>query len=128
MALQWTIARANLDPIQGRERSGYRPVLVVSAEPINEHYDVVLVVPITSRKEGRAVRLGEVMLPAGTGGLPLDSLALCYQTRAIDKSRLVRTSGFVDDSELRKSILQMLATCLDIQPDDLTSAIHDADV
>jgi len=50
-------------------QAGERPVLVVSAEPINRHYAVVMVVPITSRKNARPARLGEVLLPAGIGGL-----------------------------------------------------------
>lgn len=78
-AYQWTVFHADLDPALGREQAGERPVLVVSAEPLNLFYDVVTVVPITSRKNQRPARLGEVLLPAGAGGLRVDLFALCYQ-------------------------------------------------
>ncbi len=50
--------------------------------------DVVMVAPITNRKNNRPARLGEVLLPSGTGGPPRESFALCYQVRSLDKSRL----------------------------------------
>jgi mRNA interferase MazF len=114
MKYQWLIFQADLDPIIGREQAGERPVLVLSAEPLNEHYDVVMVAPITRRKEGRPARLGEVLLPAGTGGLPLESFALCYQVRALDKSRLGRLYGEVSDPGLQEQIQETLADCFDL--------------
>ncbi len=68
MAYQWLVFQADLEPTSGHEQSGRRPVLVVSAEPLNDAYGVVSVVPITSRKNNRLPRLGEVLLPAGTAG------------------------------------------------------------
>ncbi len=114
MTHQWTIFHADLDPTVGREQAGERPVLVVSAEPLNDVYDVVMVAPITSRKNNRPARLGEVLLPAGTGGLRVDSLALCYQVRTLDKSRLTRTYGEITDTDVRDQIRDTLALCLDM--------------
>src|SRR5438046_211478 len=115
MAYQWHVFRARLDPVQGREQAGERPVLVVSAEPLNERYSVVMVVPVTSRKGERPARLGEVFLSAGTAGLPLDSFALCYQVRAIDKGRLAQPYGEVPTGPIRAEISAILAMCLDIE-------------
>ena len=84
---QWSVFVADLEPVIGREQGSRRPVLVVSAEPLNKFYEVVTVVPITSRKNSRAARPGEVLLAPGTGGLRQESFALCYQARALDKSR-----------------------------------------
>ncbi len=50
---QWTIFHADLDPTVGREQAGEQPVLVVSAEAMNAVYDVVMVAPLTSRKNNR---------------------------------------------------------------------------
>lgn len=116
MNYQWRVFQANLDPITGREQAGVRPVLVISAEPLNDHYRVVTVIPITSRKDARPERLGEVLLSAGEGGLPQESFALCYQVRALDKSRLGRLYGEVTDWALRRRLLDILATCFDIIP------------
>src|SRR5947208_3441396 len=83
-----------------QEAAGDRAVLVLSAEPLAERYDVVMVAPVTNRKRGRPARLGEVLLPAGTAGLAHDSFAICYQVRALDKSRLGRLYGEVSDPRL----------------------------
>jgi mRNA interferase MazF len=114
MILQWAILHANLDPIHGREQAGDRSVLVISAEPLNERYDVVTTIPLTSRKAARQARLGEVLLPAGVAGLKQDSFVLCYQARALDKSRLGRLYGHITDEHLKMRIQSMLAECLDI--------------
>ena len=114
MALQWSIFSAKLDPAVGHEQAGHRPALVVSAEPLNEHYAVITIAPITSRKGGRPPRLGEVLLPAGTGGLPLDSFVLCYQSRAIDKSMLGKLYGEISDENLKIQIAATIIDCFDL--------------
>lgn len=114
MAYQWTIYQADLDPAIGREQAGERPVLVISAEPINEIYDVVMVIPITIRKNNRQARLGEVLLPAGVAGLHRESFALCYQVRTLDKSRLTNIYGELRDISIQEQIHEMIAFCLDI--------------
>ena len=114
MPLQWRVIRAALDPSFGREQAGERPVIVISAEPLNEQYEVVMVLPVTSRKRDRAIRLGEVLIPAGTAGLPHDSIALCYQARAIDKQRLLTSYGEIPEGSLRKDISDTLLDCLDL--------------
>ena len=35
MDYQWSVFQADLDPVIGHEQAGRRPVLVVSAEPLN---------------------------------------------------------------------------------------------
>ena len=114
MSYQWGVFQASFSPTVGREQAGVRPVLVLSAEPLAERYDVVMVAPVTSRKGERTARLGEVLLPAGCAGLARDSFALCYQIRALDRSRLGRSYGEVQDPRLQAAILAMLADGFDI--------------
>ena len=91
---QWHIFLAALDPTRGAEQSGRRPVLVISREQINQLLPVVNVIPMTSRKSAeRVIYPNEVLLPAGVAGLRVDSIALCYQIRTLDKSRLERDWG-----------------------------------
>jgi mRNA interferase MazF len=111
---RWTIFHADLSPTMGREQAGERPVLVVSAEALNAAYDVVMVAPLTSRKNNRPARLGEVLIPAGEGGLRVDSFALCHQVRALDKKRLTRRYGRIADVDLQEQILDTLALCFDM--------------
>ncbi len=112
---QWSIWLANLDPVVGSEQGRTRPVLVISDGSLNEILPVVNVIPITSRKPKRRVYPNEAFLPAKTGGLTLDSIALCYQIRTLDKRRLTEVFGVIDDEDLRRSILDALRFQLGIQ-------------
>lgn len=114
MAYQWFVLQADLEPTVGHEQAGRRPVLVVSAEALNDSYGIVSVISITSRKNNHPARLGEVLLPAGTAGLPSESFALCYQVRTLDKTCLERVYGELTDFTLRRQILRTLAECFDM--------------
>jgi mRNA interferase MazF len=104
---QWHVFLASLDPTKGSEQAGRRPVLVISRERINELLPVVNVIPLTSRKSpSRVIYPNEVLLPAGVAGLTVDSIALCYQIRTLDKSRLEQDLGELVDASLRQKILE----------------------
>ncbi|MCZ7568696.1 MAG: type II toxin-antitoxin system PemK/MazF family toxin [Ardenticatenaceae bacterium] len=106
---------ASLDPTRGSEQAGRRPVLVVSRERINQLLPVVNVIPLTSRKSAsRIIYPNEVLLPAGVAGLAVDSIALCYQIRTLDKSRLEQGLGDLVDVSLRREILEAIRFQLDM--------------
>ena len=107
MTYQWHVFLASLDPTQGSEQAGTRPVPVVSREQANQLLSVVNVVPLTSHK-GRRIYPNEVLLSAGTAGLRVDSIALCYQLRTLDRARLGRDFGEVADASLRQTILDAI--------------------
>lgn len=109
MMYQWRIFTAVLDPVRGSEQAGQRPVLVVSRENINQILPVVNIVPLTSLKSpDRRIYPNEVLLPAGTGGIAVDSLVLCYQIRTLDKSRLIVEIGAIADRKLRSQVIAAL--------------------
>jgi len=109
MKYQWHIFLASLDPTRGSEQAGKRPVLVISREHINQLLPVVNVIPLTSRKSpSRTIYPNEVLLPAASVGLRMDSIALCYQIRTLDKSRLERDLGELVDVKLRQEILEAI--------------------
>lgn len=115
MNYQWHIFIASLDPIKGSEQAGVRPVLVVSREEINQLLPVVNVIPVTSKKDvERTIYPNEVLLPAGTAGLKVASIALCYQIRTLDKNRLQKVVGVVNSNNLRQKITKALQFQLDI--------------
>ena len=115
MTYQWCIFTAMLDPVRGSEQAGQRPVLVVSRETINQILPVVNVVPLTSLKSPeRRIYPTEVFLPAGAGRISVDSIALCYQVRTLDKSRLLTEIGELSDRKLRSQVLAALRFQLDI--------------
>ena len=112
---RWSIWRASLDPIIGSEQGKTRPVLVISESALNNILPVVNVIPLTSRKPGRRVYPNEVLLISGTAGLSEDSLALSYQIRTLDKRRLTRLYGNLDDPVLQEAILGALCFQLGIR-------------
>jgi len=115
MTYQWHVYTAVLDPVRGSEQAGQRPVLVVSRESINQILPIINVVPLTSLKSSdRKIYPNEVLLPAGTGGIALDSIVLCYQVRTLDKNRLLTELGEITDRKVRSQIVSALRFQLDI--------------
>ncbi len=84
MNYQWHIYLASLNPAKGSEQSGRRPVLIISRESINQ------------------------ILPK------MDSIALCYQVRTLDKSRLEEDVGELVDAKLRQEVIEALRFQLEI--------------
>jgi mRNA interferase ChpB len=101
----------SLDPTQGHEQRGHRPVLVVSPAPFNQLTGAPLVVPITSggnfaRTAGFAVTL------AGTG-LKTQGVVRCDQARVLDlHARRGRKVETAPDTVIAE-VLAKLATLLD---------------
>lgn len=104
MNYKWSIFTADLNPVQGSEQRGKRPVLVVSDEDFNKLMPVVTVLPITSLKEGRKVYPNETLLKRGTAKLSQDSLVLAHQIRTIAKQRLKDTLGSISDHGTQEMI------------------------
>lgn len=84
---------ARLDPTEGSEQAGSRPVVIVSRNAINAASLVILAVPCTTYRPGRRIYPSQVLLHAPDGGLTADSVALGEQVRALAKSRLGRRRG-----------------------------------
>ncbi len=112
---KWSIVRANLDPIIGSEQGKSRPVLIISEDIINDILNVVNVIPITSKKEGRKIYPNEALLPAASVGLNTDSILLCHQIRTLDKQRLSHNYGQISSIEKQDEIIDALCFQLGIK-------------
>lgn len=84
---------ARLNPTEGSEQAGVRPVIVVSRDAVNQYSTVIVVVPVTSAENVRRSYPNNLLIPGGSGGLTTDSVALGGQVRAIAKTRLLRQRG-----------------------------------
>ncbi len=96
-------------PRSGSEQSGRRPVIVVSHDGFNQTagWRSVIVVPIsTSGLQGRRGPT-VVEIPAGAGGLPRTSFAVCHQVTTLDRAKLTNRIG-----TLPGAILEELAAGL----------------
>lgn len=91
---------ARLDPTEGSEQAGSRPVIIVSRDAINAVSPVILAVPCTTYRPGRRLYPSQVLLHAPDGGLTADSVALGEQVRALAKSRLGRQRGMLSAEAL----------------------------
>jgi mRNA interferase MazF len=104
---------ARLEPTEGSEQGGRRPVIVVSRDAINAASSVVIAVPCTTLRPGRRVYPSQVVLRAPEGGLDADSVALGEQVRALAKSRLTRRRGALSAAALTQ-LERALAIALDL--------------
>jgi mRNA interferase MazF len=90
------IYRVNLNPTRGSEQQGNaRPCVVLSITPFNKQFRTVGVVPLSSS----ARVLPPVVVAVPSAG-KADSVALCYQIRTIDKSRLGQLIGTLAPSDM----------------------------
>ncbi len=83
---------ARLDPVEGSEQAGTRPVVIVSRDTINASSSVILGAPCTTFR-GQHVYRSQVIVNAPHGGLTTTSVVLTEQVRALSKTRLVRWRG-----------------------------------
>lgn len=76
------ILELSLDPTQGREIRGSRPVLVLSADAFNRASGLLLVAPIT--QGGTASRETGFSVTLMGSGMKTQGVVLCDQTRTVD--------------------------------------------
>lgn len=77
----------NLNPVQGREQAGERPVLVLSIDAINRLPLVVTVVVGTKGTNVPRDYPTNVRVSPHDSGLPLETVFLCFQIRSLDPKR-----------------------------------------
>lgn len=79
----------------GREQSGKRPAVVISADALNEsRAGVIAVVPITTTYRGLP---SHVEIDRGASGLDEVSYARCEDVKSISEQRLVGRLGTVGE-------------------------------
>jgi mRNA-degrading endonuclease toxin of MazEF toxin-antitoxin module len=101
----WMVA---LDPAQGHEQQGRRPVLIVSPEAFNRVTRVPVVVPIT--RSGRFARTAGFAVTLEGAGTKTSGVVRCDQPRALDLgARFARRVESVPDA-IVDEVLARLAT------------------
>jgi len=95
--LRGEVVWAELNPAQGREQAGRRPVLVLSHDVFNEHSGTVIAVALTSQPQKAGFPLS---LELTQGRLPKKSWVKISQVRTLSTERLGPKIGRVSASEL----------------------------
>lgn len=90
---------ANLDPVKGSEQGSERPVIVFQNPDLGKFTSTYLCIPLTTNLSRIGIP-GTCLIKKGTGGLPQDSVALCFQLRSIDRSRLSKKYGTLNYTAL----------------------------
>jgi len=83
--LRGEIRWANLDPVQGREQAGRRPVVIVSHDVFNEKSGTVIAMAITSREQQAGFPLTFMLESAQ---MPQKSLVKMSQIRTLSVTRI----------------------------------------
>ena len=97
---------ADLNPVIGSEQGGVRPVVCIQNN-VGNKYSPTIVAAITSQTTKKKIPT-HVDVKANAGGLIEDSVVMAEQIRTIDKTRLIRQLGHLDEaimSEIDKAAL-----------------------
>jgi mRNA interferase MazF len=101
--LRWSIIRTSFDPVEGHEQAGVRPALIISNPDFNRDSGRATVIPLATAR--RAPLSSELLLPAGSAGLPADSLLLVNQLRTVSQTRFRNpVYGRITDPGLRREV------------------------
>jgi mRNA interferase MazF len=84
-----------LNPTEGREIRKTRPCLIISPDEMNRHIGTVIVAPMTTQGREYPTRI-PVRFQRKNGQIVLD------QIRTVDKTRLVKRLGKIDDAAAQK--------------------------
>jgi mRNA interferase MazF len=89
----------DLNPVKGSEQAGFRPVVIVSGNLLNQYANVVICAPLTTKIKNYHGNL--ILDPSETNGLSEKSEVLTLHVRSISKTRLVQRIGSVSKTEIK---------------------------
>ena len=102
--LRGDIVLANLEPSFGSEQGRTRPVIIIQNNILNQYSPTTIIAPITSKVYEKEYPTN-VFLNKENSGLDKDSTLLLNQIRVIDKRRIIKKLGFLDEEIMRKVYL-----------------------
>ena len=92
---QYDVFLISLDPTIGHEIRKVRPCLIISPDEMNRHIQTVIIAPMTSQSHVYPSRV-PVRFQNKNGWIVLD------QIRAVDKRRLIRKLGSLNQKTVRR--------------------------
>jgi mRNA interferase MazF len=93
---------ADLNPTEGKEQQGLRPVIILSGNLVNDNLGLVIIVPLTTQVKN--FKGNPILKPSVKNGLSKESEALIFHIRSITKQRLTRKIGQIEMAELHQSV------------------------
>lgn len=110
---KWDIYYADLSPVKGSEQGGVRPVLILQNDVGNKHSPTTIVACVTSQVFSKH-RLPTHINLMSECGLTKKSMVLLEQIRTIDKCRLKKKIGHIDNPTDQANIEKGLRISLGI--------------
>jgi mRNA interferase MazF len=95
---QGEIWYTDLNPTKGTEQAGQRLVVIISGNLLNQHLNVVIVSPLTTKIKN--YKGNPVIRPTKVNGLKQESEMLVFHIRSVSKDRLISKVGDIEKSEL----------------------------
>lgn len=97
----------------GREQQGRRPAVVLAIPVPPVRFPVLFVVPLTTRVGSWQAGNPKLYpkIPAGSGNLPRESVALLDQARALDRGRVVGYLGTLSDQTFSPILDGLFTLC-----------------
>src|SRR5215211_1777370 len=102
----------NLNPVQGREQAGQRPVLVLSIDVINRLPLVITVVVGTKGENVPRDYPTNVRVSPADSGLPMETVFLGFQIRSLDASRFPSVPAGSVSGPIMEQIEEAVRYCL----------------
>ncbi|MBI1822200.1 MAG: type II toxin-antitoxin system PemK/MazF family toxin [Nitrospirae bacterium] len=102
---------ADLEPVKGSEQGRERPVIVFQNPDLGRFTSTLICIPLTTNLSRRGLPGTSFIKKSKQNGLSQDSIGLCFQLRAIDKSRLTKRYGTLNPETLNaiaESVLSAL--------------------
>jgi mRNA interferase MazF len=99
--LRGEIRWADLNPVQGHEQAGRRPVLIISHDVFNERSGTVIAVALTSRPQRAGFPL---TFELQVKGLPKKSWVKVSQIRTLAVERIGARLGLAGSEELEQVV------------------------
>ena len=88
------VYKVDLNPTIGSEINKIRPCVIIGATPINQARNTIVVIPLSSSPTPR------LPLVVPVNSLGINSVAVCDQIRAIDKTRIREKIGELTSQEM----------------------------
>jgi len=89
---------ANLNLGKGSEQQGFRPVVIISGNLMNQYLSLVITCPLTTKIKNYKGNV--VLVPNETNGLLEKSEIMIFHIRSVSKDRLIKKIGNITEKEL----------------------------
>jgi mRNA interferase MazF len=109
---QGEVWRVDLPHGLGHVQAGQRPAVIIQNDAATARLKTTLIVPLTSNVTATRFPGTVLIQPTPENGLTMPSVALVFQTRAVDLRALLSPLGTVDDAtldEIRRELVRLVS-------------------